>query len=122
MYVFCPAWSIVPPGAMSLAVCWIVSFTVEKDFVGMSFVVWSTERRLVHCTCLLYKIYHIVNHSINKYLNFFVAARYTRASAAWLWDRTLQNVSIQSVHSACCWLSVELAAVGLVWWWLFELF
>ena len=33
----------------------------------------------VSALCLLYKIYHRVNHPMNGYLNHFVAARNTRA-------------------------------------------
>ena len=40
------------------------------------------HRTKVSVLCLLYKIYHRVDHSANKYLNQFVAAHNTRASAA----------------------------------------
>ena len=39
-------------------------------------VVWSTE-----ALCLLYKIYHRVDHPLNEYLYHFVALRNTKASA-----------------------------------------
>ena len=40
------------------------------------------HRRKVSASCLLYEIYHRVDHPMNEYLNNFVAARNTRASAA----------------------------------------
>ena len=40
------------------------------------------HRKKVSALCLLYKIYHRVDHPINGYLNHFLAARNTRASAA----------------------------------------
>ena len=40
------------------------------------------HRRKVSELCLLYKIYHRVDLTINEYLNHFVAARNVRASAA----------------------------------------
>ena len=40
------------------------------------------HKRKVSALCLLNKIYHRVNRPINEYLNNFVAARNTRASAA----------------------------------------
>ena len=40
------------------------------------------HRRKVRVLCLLYKIYHRVNHSVNGYRNYFVAARNTIASVA----------------------------------------
>ena len=45
----------------------------------VSFVVWGTKR-LAPCVCS--EIYHRVDHPMNEYLNHFVAARNTRASAA----------------------------------------
>ena len=40
------------------------------------------QKRKVGALCLLCKIYHRVNHPMNEYLHYFVAARNTRASAA----------------------------------------
>ena len=40
------------------------------------------HKRKFSAICLLYKIYHRVDHSINKYLNHFVEASNTRVSAA----------------------------------------
>ena len=40
------------------------------------------HRRKISAMCLLYKLYHRVDHPINQYLKHFVAARNTRASAA----------------------------------------
>ena len=36
----------------------------------------------VSALCLIYEVYHRVEHRMNEYLNHFVAARNTRASAA----------------------------------------
>ena len=47
----------------------------------VSLIVLCTEGRLVSCICSC-KIYHRVYHPMNEYLNCFVAARNTRASAA----------------------------------------
>ena len=47
----------------------------------MSFVV-LVLRRKVSFLCLLYKIYHRVDHHMNRYLNHFVVARNTRISVA----------------------------------------
>ena len=38
------------------------------------------HRREVNVLCLLYKIYHRLDHPMNGYLNHFVAARSTRYS------------------------------------------
>ena len=38
--------------------------------------------RKVSALCLLYNVYHKVDHPMNGYLNHFVVARNTRASAA----------------------------------------
>ena len=40
------------------------------------------HRKKVSALCLLYKVYHRVEHPMNEYLKHFVAARNTRASAA----------------------------------------
>ena len=40
------------------------------------------HRRKVSALCLLYKMYHREDHSINEYLHHFVAARNTRVSVA----------------------------------------
>ena len=40
------------------------------------------HRRKISALCLLYEIYYRVDHPMNGYLNYFVAARNTRASAA----------------------------------------
>ena len=61
--------------------CWIILSTMRQGCVRVNFVVWG-HRRKVSTLCLLYKIYHRVGHPINVHLNYFVAARNTRASAA----------------------------------------
>ena len=40
------------------------------------------HRRKVSALCLIYKIYHRVDHPMNKHPKHFVAARNTKASAA----------------------------------------
>ena len=40
------------------------------------------HRRKVNGLCLLYEIYHRVDHPMNEYLNHFVAAQNTRVSVA----------------------------------------
>ena len=40
------------------------------------------RRRKVSTLCLLYKIYHRADYSLQEYLHHFVAVRNTRASAA----------------------------------------
>ena len=40
------------------------------------------HRRQVNALCLFYKIYHRVDYPMDEYLNNFVAAGNTRASAA----------------------------------------
>ena len=40
------------------------------------------HRRKVCALCLLYKTYHRMDHPMSEYLNHFIAARNTRASAA----------------------------------------
>ena len=40
------------------------------------------HRRKVSALCLLYMIYHRVDNPMNEYVNYFVAVRNTRASAA----------------------------------------
>ena len=64
--------------------------------------------------CLLYEIYHRVEHLINKYLSHFVAARNTRAlptqgelNLGWQ-KQPLINSAVVSASSRA---SVELAAV-----------
>ena len=81
MHMFCSAWSIVPPCECRrlsfIWICLMVLFAVRRGCVRVSFIVWGTEGGL----CLLYKIYDRVDHSMKVYLNCFVAARSTRASA-----------------------------------------
>ena len=75
------------------------------------------HRRKVSVLCLLYKIYHRVDHPMNEYLRNLVKARNTTASVA-LGELALviplQNKLFQAVLPACCWSSVERAAVGRV--------
>ena len=61
--------------------CWIVLFALHKGCVRMRFVVWFTEE-ISETLCLLYEIYHRVDHILKEYLNHYVAARNTRTSAA----------------------------------------
>ena len=48
----------------------------------MSFVVWGTEGRSLHCVCPVRFIVCIQTHTMNEYLNQCLAAPNTRASAA----------------------------------------
>ena len=83
--VFCPALSIV----LTCGCCrrsliwfrWIVLFAVQKGCVTMSSCSLA-HRRKVRALCLLYRIYPRVDHSMNGYLDNFVAACNTRTSAA----------------------------------------
>ena len=75
------------------------------------------HRKKVSSLCLLCKINHRVDHPMNEYLHHFVVARNTRVSAV-LGELALviprYRTDHQSVVSACCWASVELAAVECV--------
>ena len=81
---------------------WISS---AESHLGLLDSVRSTKRLRVSTLCLLYKIYHRVDYSVNEYVHHLVAARNTRASVALdelgLVVPVLQNGLIQSVTSAC---------------------
>ena len=79
MHMYSPAWSIVPPcgwGRLSLIrVCLIVSLC-EGELCCLG------HRRKFNALCLVFEIYHRVDHPIKEYLKHFRAPRNTRASAA----------------------------------------
>ena len=70
MHIFCPALSIVTPCECR-----------RRNLIWVCFIV---------LLCLLYEIYHRVDHHMHGYLNHFIAARITRALAA-LGDLALVN-------------------------------
>ena len=61
-------------------VFWIVLRSAERLCEGE--LCCLGHRRMVSVLVLLYEIYHGVDHPLHEYLNHFVAARNTRASAA----------------------------------------
>ena len=80
---------------LSLEYCAPVWMSPAKSHLGFLNSIVRTEEKLcegdfcclghkmkVSALCLLYKIYHRVNHPMIEYLNHFVAARITRASAS----------------------------------------
>ena len=88
------------------------------------------HRRKVSVLCLLYEIYNRVDHSMNKCLKHFVAARNTTVSAA-LCEMALviprcrtrddsfyaaeqSRDAILSVFPACCCASMNRDAVGRI--------
>ena len=81
MHMFCQAGSNMPPSECRrwslIWVCLIVLFVVRKGCLRVSFVVWGTKN--VATLCLLYNIYHRVEHPMIEYLKNFVAVRNTRA-------------------------------------------
>ena len=79
----------------------------------MNLGVWG-HRRKVSALCLLYKIYHRVDHPMNDCLNHVDAARNTRASAALeelalVVSRCRTDHISRSVVSACCCASVVIS-------------
>ena len=107
---------------------WISS--ADSHLSALDSIVRSSERlceggflylahgRKASALCLLCKIYHRVDHPMNGYLNHFVSARNTIASAA-LGELTLviprcrtDQFSLSFLPAASA--SVELAAVGRV--------
>ena len=85
--MFCPAWSIVTPVGVILAkfhfdLLHNAACSAERLCEGE--ICCLEHRRKVSVLCLLYKIYNIVDHPMNEYLNHFAAAT-TRALAT-LWE------------------------------------
>ena len=75
------------------------------------------HRSKVSAFCLLHKTYHRVDHPINGHVYHFVTRillSFSCSRRAGIGNSALQNRSIQSVVSACCWPPVELVAVGPV--------
>ena len=84
MYMFCPAWSIVPScggrrGESHLGLLDSIVRLAKRLCEGEYRCLVLTKK--ISAFSLLYKIYHRVDHLMNEYLKHFVAVRYTRASA-----------------------------------------
>ena len=83
MHRSCLAWSFVSPcGCRWLNLfCFFYSIVYSAERLCEGEFCCLGHCRKISALCLLCKIYHRVDHSMNKYLKHFVAARNTRASA-----------------------------------------
>ena len=60
----------------------LVSIVCNAEGLCEDELYWLGHRKKVNALCLLYEIYHRVDHPMLKYLNNFIAAIITRALAA----------------------------------------
>ena len=120
MYIFCSAWKYP-----RVDVVGGVSFGFARYYCSQCGKLFECEfcclkhRRKVNALCLLYKIYHTVDHFMDEYLKHFVAVRNTRAPAA-LGELVLviPSCRIDQFNPCCvtayCCSSMELASVRRV--------
>ena len=85
MHMCCANWSIVAPvnvvGGVSFGLARFgVSFAVKKRLCEGALCCFG-HRKKVRALHLVYEVYHTMDHTVNEYLNYFIAARNTRASA-----------------------------------------
>ena len=64
---------------------------------------------LEHRRCLLYKIYHLVDHSMNKYLHYFASARFSFSFSERVIDLVISRCR---TNRLCRWLYLMLFVGG----------